>query len=396
MRILYICGDHGIPAFGRKGASTHMREIIAGFRKHGHEVMLAAADTGGDRRPDEKDLQAVRLPAPRSRLLGFDGRYLLASWRARSVLRRAVQSFRPDALYERFALYFTAGDWLARRTGLPRILEVNALLSEEQRNRLHYPQWALRTELNVIRRAEAIASISRHMIEVLASHGVDPAKARPFSMAVNPERFLPAPDPMKRRAELGWNGNEMVLGYVGSMNVYHQADWFMDLAEKMLRRGEEAVRFLVVGGSANKVERHRGRLVRWAEQGRVHFTGSVPQAELGEWISAMDAVLIPGASPQSTPTKIFESAAIGKPIILPATEPIREICGDDAPYLFPPHDFSAFEGRVREFLAKPERFQEPARKLHQRVLNDYTWDRHARELAEWLRALQKKRNGRKA
>ncbi len=391
MRILYICGDHGIPAFGRKGASTHMREMIASFRKLGHEVMLASADPGGDRRPDEQDIPTVKLPAPTSRLLGFDGRYLLANRLARGTLRRAAHSFRPDAIYERFALYFAAGDWLARKYAIPRILEVNALLSEEQRDRLHYPQWALKTELNVIRRAEAIASISRYMIEELARRGIDTSNARPFSMAVNPDRFLPAPDPEVRREQLGWTAGEIVLGYVGSMNVYHQADWFMDLAEKMLRRGEDRVRFLIVGGSATKVEKHRGRLVRWVDQGRVHFTGSVPQSELGGWISAMDAVLIPGASPQSTPTKIFESAAVGRPIILPATEPIREICGGDAPYLFPPQDFSAFEARVRNFLSAPESFHQPARRLQQRVLSDYTWDRHAAQLAEWLQALKQAR-----
>lgn len=388
MRILYICGDHGIPAFGRKGASTHVREMIASFRKLGHEVLLAAADPGGDRQPGEEDIATVQLPAPRSRLLGFDGRYIAASWRARGVLRRAAASFRPDAIYERFAQYFTAGEWLSRRLGIPRLLEVNALLSEEQKDRLHYPGWAFRTEINLIRRAQGVASISRHMIEELARHGLDPARARPFSMAVNPDRFLPAPDPGLRRGELGWAPEDVVLGYVGSMNTYHRPEWFMDLAEKMLRRGEQNVRFLVVGGNPNKVERHRGRLVRWVDQGLVHFTGSIPQADMGGWISAMSAVLIPGASPQSTPTKIFESAAIGRPIILPATTPILEICGGEAPYQFLPDDYQAFEARVHEFLAQPESFAEPARALHRRVLERYTWDSHAREITAWLEELR--------
>ncbi|MEO8376317.1 MAG: glycosyltransferase [Candidatus Sumerlaeota bacterium] len=141
MKILYVCGDHGIPAFGRKGASTHMREMIAAFRKLGHTILLAAADTGGDRRPDE-DFEVVRLPCPKSRTLGIDGRYLLANMRARAALKQIADRFQPDAIYERTSLYFTAGEWLEKQTGLPRILEINALLAEEQRSRLHFPSMA--------------------------------------------------------------------------------------------------------------------------------------------------------------------------------------------------------------------------------------------------------------
>lgn len=387
MRILYLCGDHGIPAFGRKGASTHLREMIAALRAEGHEVCLAAADTSGDRRPEE-DFRVERLPAPTSRLLGIDGRYLLGNALATGVLRRLAAEFRPDALYERSSLYFSAGEALARARSLPRILEVNALLSEEQAKRLHFPAFAHRRELGTIRRAPAVAAISDTMIRQLSELGCDPARARPFPMAVDPARFAPTPLGAERRAALGWGPEVLVLGYVGSMNSYHRPAWFMDFAEKVLRTEDRRFRFLVVGGSSSKVERHRSRLARAEAEGLAHFTGTVPQARMAEWLCAMDAVVVPGAAPQSTPTKIFEAAACGRPMILPATDPIGSLVGKDSPFLFRAEDFRAFEEKLLRFAAEPGPFLAEAERFRAHVLANHTWQHHARSITAWFAELR--------
>lgn len=392
MRILYLCGDQGIPAFGRKGASTHLREMIAAFRHLGHEVCLAAADLSGDRRPEE-NFRAEKLPQPLSRKLGIDGRYLLANFLARKPLLELARDFKPDAIYERSSLYFGSGEWLATKLGIPRVLEVNALLSEEQQTRLHFPGFAHQREARLIRRAAGVAAISNYMVKRLVALGRPASQTRPFPMAVDPARFHPVEDPQERRRALGWAPDDIVLGYVGSMNHYHRPIWFMDLAEKLLRKGAP-VRFLVVGGSASKIERFRGRLLRWVNEGRVHFEGSVPQEQLSSWLAAMDAILVPGAAPQSTPTKIFEAAAVGCPLLLPATEPIAELCGPNANYLFRPEDFNSFEDKVKAFLGDPSPFRTDAKALQEKVLAHHTWEQHARELADWFSELGNARENR--
>src|SRR5437762_1391406 len=42
MRILYLCPDSGIPVLGHKGASVHVREMVAALGRGGHKVVLAA------------------------------------------------------------------------------------------------------------------------------------------------------------------------------------------------------------------------------------------------------------------------------------------------------------------------------------------------------------------
>ncbi|MEN8207502.1 MAG: hypothetical protein ABFS24_16085, partial [Pseudomonadota bacterium] len=51
MKILFICADFGIPVFGSKGASVHVRELAAAFSRCGHQVTIAGpvgSSTAGD------------------------------------------------------------------------------------------------------------------------------------------------------------------------------------------------------------------------------------------------------------------------------------------------------------------------------------------------------------
>ena len=47
MRLLYVCPDLGIPVLGRKGASIHVRELVAAFTRQGAEVLVGAATLEG-------------------------------------------------------------------------------------------------------------------------------------------------------------------------------------------------------------------------------------------------------------------------------------------------------------------------------------------------------------
>ena len=47
MKILYLCPDLGVPVLGQKGASIHVRELVAAFTRMGHAVILAAPVLNG-------------------------------------------------------------------------------------------------------------------------------------------------------------------------------------------------------------------------------------------------------------------------------------------------------------------------------------------------------------
>lgn len=386
MRILVICGDPGIPAFGRKGASTHLRETIAGYRRMGHEVMLVAANLSGDRREDEV-FPTATWAVPRARILGSDVRGWLSSRRARTVLEQAVREFRPDAIHERLSLYFTAGRALSRRHKLPRILEVNSLLADELKHRLHFPRIAAAIENKIVSEASGLAVVTEPLRDQLVGVGASRDRIRLFSMAVDPERFRPRGHGRRCRTQSGLPPDAIIVGYVGSMNHYHKPSLFFETMEQMMDE-DPRLAILVVGGAEQKVQRYRDRMARFVEAKRAAIIGEVPHDDLVGWLEAMDVVLVPGAAPYSSPTKVFETASLGRPMLLPTTEPIRELCGPGAEKLL--HDGETRESlaaKLREWVAAPATFDRANAALRESVLSSHTWDHHCHRLTEWFHEL---------
>jgi hypothetical protein len=63
MRILYLCPDLGIPVLGRKGASVHVRGLVAALCRAGHSVVLSAPLLNKSPWEEPASTEA-RLPTP--------------------------------------------------------------------------------------------------------------------------------------------------------------------------------------------------------------------------------------------------------------------------------------------------------------------------------------------
>src|SRR5215207_4719503 len=103
MRVAYVCADPGVPVFGHKGCSVHVREVCSTMREAGCDVTLFAARRGGDAPKSLQDLPVVALPAPSSRLPEERELEALA---ANEEVMRALEGAGPfDIIYERAALW---------------------------------------------------------------------------------------------------------------------------------------------------------------------------------------------------------------------------------------------------------------------------------------------------
>ena len=132
MRILYHHRTQG-----EEPESIHIESIVAALRALGHEVRIvgpvdiehrepAAAASAAPRKPGL--LARIKAAVPRSVFELLQIAYnAVAAWR----LDRAVREYRPDFIYERYALYAFAGGMVARRHGIPLILECNTPYAQE-------------------------------------------------------------------------------------------------------------------------------------------------------------------------------------------------------------------------------------------------------------------------
>lgn len=370
MRILY---SHRIQS--RDGQSVHVEELVAAFRELGHEVMVVAPGFYRSARFGEESriVAALRRLLPRAIAELAELAYNISAYRQ---LHAACAALRPDLIYERYNLYFLAGAWLARRTGIRFFLEVNAPLADE---RARHGGLRLRTlaragERHVWRTANRVLAVTEVLAARIAETGVPPCRLRVVPNGVTLERYAVG-QPAARTP---------LLGFVGFVRDWHGLDTVL---RGMADHPEAACDFTIVGDGPA-----RPALAALADRlgiaGRVRFTGIVPHAAIPAIVADFDIGLQPRVVDYASPLKIFDYMAAGRAIVAPDQPNIREILehGRTA-LLFDPTAPGAMWQAVTRLLADPAlRHRLGAAARTELQARDYTWRGNAARIVAWAEA----------
>lgn len=320
MKILY---HHRIAA--RDGMDVHKSELIKAFRALGHEVIEVGpsaqqkakfGDDGG-----LVDLVRRLLPRFASELLEiFYNHY------AYRRLKTAYLREKPDILYERHNLFLSAGKRLKENYGVPFYLEVNAPLAEEREKSggLSLKRFAHNQEGAVWRAADRIFPVTRVLARYLTAKGVEESRIEVIPNAVDPEVFHADIDGGPVRKKYGLE-DAIVLGFTGFIRDWHGLDQVIDALPDLAK--DKNVHFLVVGDGPARAALE----VQAAERGvagRIHFTGIISREDIPSYIAAFDIALQPAVTPYASPLKLFEYLAMGKMVLAPDEENIREVIED--------------------------------------------------------------------
>lgn len=387
MKILYISGDSGVEVGGRKGASTHIRETCNALLRHGHQVRILTPCPGD---LTHVHAEVVQVPAPRAKWVGSDMRYLILNSRMGREIRHQIETYKPDAIYERYSLYQTAGATMARRYQIPRILEVNTLLAREQARRLHFPWLAERVENSLWRRERAVICVSttlkRLMIET-ANMNEDAMTGFEISpVAVDTEVFHPSVPPDPELLQL--KGDRPLAGYVGTLTAWHGVDLFFDVARILRERGNPTI-ILPVGGEPARVERLRDRVKEEGLQDNLIFYGSIDHQRVPAFLAAMDICVIADTQDWSSPTKFFEFASMARPIIASRSPSVIEVFGKTgtAGLFFTRGDANGMADEIERLQNDPALGIALGKAARARVEENYTWAASVKTIMDLYRKL---------
>ena len=400
MRILYLCSDPGVPVFGQKGASVHVRELCRALGGLGHDVVVVAARAGsgtgeGGIAVEEAPLSAsaeLVCRSVRSDPVG-GGPVAAREYRARlsasAVLERArrlCRSFAPDVIYERYSLFGTAGRQLAEELRLPFVLEVNAPLTEEQAEHrgLVSREAAEAAEREILGAADRIVAVSPGLASWLAEErGVSPDRVTILPNGVDPERFRPRPDEAERvRAELDLDGRP-VVGFLGTLKPWHDAETLLEAMAQLPPTLD--ARLLVVGDGPERgtLEASAARLGIGA---RTAWTGAVPHDSVPAYLSAMDVAVVPYANARNfyfSPLKLFEYQAAARPVVAADVGELRHcVRPGETGLLYSPGDAQGLAAALSELVADRVRAQSMGQEGRRHVLSDHTWRVTAAAVAE--------------
>jgi glycosyltransferase involved in cell wall biosynthesis len=385
VKILY---SHRIQS--HDGQGVHLESMVAALRAQGHTVQVvgpaayAEAGLGGESRT----VALVRRLLP-----GFAVELAELAYSVPSYFRlaRAARGFGPDVIYERYNLFYLAGALLARRLGLPLLLEVNAPLAHERARfgnlKLHrLARWA---EAYVWRAADRVLPVTDVLADHVRAVGVPEARIEVVPNGIDLHEFPePAPEPEAPKPSL-------VLGFVGFVRDWHGLDGVVRAIAAF--QGPPQVTLKVVGeGPARPGLEALAAALGISE--RVRFTGLAGRDAIPGLVAGFDIALQPAAVAYASPLKVFEYMAAGRAIVAPDQPNLREVLvHEQTALLFDPTVKGAMWAAVERLVTDAALRQRLGRAARQAVIDrDLTWDGNARRAVSLAKAEIARRHPAKA
>jgi len=411
MKILYLCSDSGIPVLGRKGASVHVRSLVAAFTAAGHSVVLATpllSKTPWEV-PAAVDAQVMHIPADDlvvaavDRVRAFNDtlgtlntvpnelRRILYNQQLEAKLLRRFEHAPPDFIYERASLFATAGVSLARRLGVPLVLELNAPLTLEQSTYRGAELEALahQAEHQALTGADLVLTVSAALRDYVLTHDVAAGRVAVLPNGIDPQLFFPAaaaPDVRQR-----WNiGNRPVIGFVGGLRPWHGVRTLPAVLERLVRAGAPAQMIIAGDGPLRDELQQEFRARGLADL--VVFTGAVAHEDIPALIRTFDIAVAPYEPSDHlfyfSPLKVFEYMGCGVPVVAAALGQIAEVVHhDDSGLLYRAGDIDDLTDACARLLADSDLRARLGRRAAAEAHGRFTWAHNAARVVEHVARL---------
>jgi len=371
---------------GRGAEGAHIRGVLKGLRELGHDVVLMSMP-GADPEEEDRDIAVARAGPLRylTKLTQYAPEFLFELFELGyniMVLARIgsiIEQRKTDLVYERYALFMFAGVWLAKRRGIPCILEVNDSCLVPRVRPLFFRSIARRVERWTFRNATGLVFISsqfqRTVVEEFGQ--LPPSVVSPNAADLDLFR-IDNEASAKLRKELGID-DQVVLGYVGAFVRWHGVEWFVGRMAKRLKEFPSLTLLLIGDGVC--FEPIRELVEREGVAAQVLMPGRVPHHMVATYIGAMDFGILPDSNDYGSPMKLFEFMAMARASVVPDFGPIAEVIRDNENgWLFAANDQAACIDRVLGLVAKPDEYRRVGENARQYIEASRQWRHNAEQL----------------
>lgn len=386
-KILYICGGRSfhVASPGRKIAS-----VAQCWRELGHDVVhVCGGDIEDGNRPMDYGSQQIygrwyrRLAAldPLVQSVG-EWRDMRHDTRLLDRLVKVAEDESPILIWERSSRLHRSGADLAKRLGLPYVLEWKDHLVPYKCSLFRRRALAIERKKNTS--ADFVVVESGVLRDALTLQGIPEEKLLVAHNAVSPAEF--EPDPRVRAATrhaLGLSDNALVVGYLGSYAFYHDAERLVLAAALLRSMGLRDLSVLMVGAGKEYPKARRTAEERGLLGTQLLMEPGVPAAQVPGILAGLDIAVLPGSTDIICPIKVQEYMASGLPVVVPDFACNREVVSDGITgLLFTPGDERDLAEKIR-FLAQNATVRERiGRQAREEILRRFTWER------TWGEALQ--------
>jgi len=383
MRITYVCHAR-FPT--EKAYGKQIAEVCTACSTLGHDVELLCPSVRNN--VHESAANFYGLPE------NFSVRYLhhfdpTARWWVPGMLwfritmfcyRRSFRAYltenKPDLVYVRSPLLLKT----LVRTGLPVAIELHDL-----------PNHGRKRFVNLCNDVARVVCLTQPMREELLSWGVEESKVLVEGDGVDLSRFLSIPSQSEMRKRWDLPPEFPVIGYVGSLVTRNTIEkGIPDLIEalSLLKERGEIVYGWIVGGPDLWVDRYRKFARSFSLTGaELRFTGRIPAADVPAALAACSILAYPAPASDhpyfrrdTSPLKLFEYLATGKPIVCADIPPIRDAVDEQSVVFCEPGNAQSMADAIEVALKEGEDEGRKARRAE--LARWYSWENRMRRILE--------------
>ncbi len=399
MNILY---HHRTQGHGAEG--VHITGIVRGFEARGHRVALLSPP-GVDPLKTAGAYLYGRKASPLGRLWKSVSRhspqiffellelgYNLFHGRR---LARLLAAEKVDFIYERYAFFLWATAALARRRGIPLILEVNEISGLKRARPLALASLARSIERRVFSVAARVVTVSSFLKERIVELGIPAEKVVVMPNGVDPDLFRPR-DGAPVRKRLGLDGCT-VAGFVGWIDPWDNLPGLLEVFRE-LAGGRPDLRLLLVGDVAGKgvdPDLVAKMVERNGLTGRVTHLRRVPRQEMPDHMAAMDLCVIPDSNVFGSPVVLFEFMGMGKPVAAPSVPPVLDVLRDgENGLVFEAHNGASLGAALRRLIEDEGLRRRLGAAARAEVENRRSWAKNAEAVLDLHEAVRRNGGGR--
>ena len=236
------------------------------------------------------------------------------------------------------------GYFAARKAGITAVATLHGETGGDLMNRLY--EWSVK---RLFRRFDAVICVSDALCEKLRASGSDLSNAHVIR---NGAAFEPGVDRAAARRELGVNGSDPIVGWIGRFTPEKGPDLLLDAARIMGR----PVHLVLVGDGPMRSDLE----ARARQSGlRVTFAGSVPNAS--RLLKAFDLVAL-SSRMEGTPMVLLECMGAHVPVAAFLVGGIPAILSEETGWPAPPGDVGALARAISDGISDPTSAQRRAEK----------------------------------
>jgi glycosyltransferase involved in cell wall biosynthesis len=312
-----------------------------------------------------------------------------------SAVYTALWLSRPDVIIATSPQFFCgwAGIWAARLKRRPLILEIRDIWPESieavgamrKGTRTRLLEWLERRMYLAASHIVAVGTGYRDKI-ILRAPEVG-QRVSVITNGVDANKFSPQSSDANVREKFGL-GDAFVCSYIGTVGMAHGLEVVVRAASRLRSMGRDDIRFLIVGDGARREELVRLAVREGVDQ-LVKFTGLLPKEMMPKVLATSDCCLIHlrGKELFGTviPSKIFETMAMQRPIIMGVRGPALEIvmaAGGGLPMT--PDDDQQLTEIVCQMADHPEATREIGQRAREFVIEHYNRNTLAAEYLDLI------------